>query len=72
MAHKNQSGQALVEYVLLLSIIVSMTTIMIAGVRSGRDKMWKQILCEVSAACPGCKATESARNAIQGSGACKN
>ena len=72
MNRKNHSGQALIEYVLLLSIIISMTCIMIAGVRSSRDKMWKQVLCEVSAACPDCKATESAKSAIKGSGACKH
>ena len=68
-----ESGQAIVEYILLLSIILSITGIMIAGVRSSRDRMWKRVLCEVSAACPDCRATQSARQAFPGSGiSCKN
>jgi hypothetical protein len=73
IGHLNQSGQAIVEYILLLSMIISMTGIMIAGVRSNRDKMWKRILCEVSAACPDCKSTQGAKSALPNSGfSCKN
>ena len=67
------AGQAILEYVLLLSIILSMTTLMMAGVSSSRDKMWKKFLCEVSAACPDCRSTPSAKSAFPKSGvSCKN
>ena len=59
-----ESGQALVEYVLLLVILLSMGGIIIVGIQSARDNMWKRLLCEVSAACPDCKSTESAKNAL--------
>ena len=69
----NQSGQAIIEYVLLLSIILSAAGIMIGGARAGRDKMWKQLVCEVSAACPDCKSTETAKAALPQSGTkCKH
>ena len=69
----NNAGQAIIEYVLLLSMIISMTSLMIAGVRSNRDKMWKRILCEVSAACPDCQSTPSAKAALPQSGfSCKH
>ena len=69
----SKAGQAIVEYVLLLSIIISITGLMIAGVRSNRDKMWKRILCEVSAACPDCRSPDSAKAALPTSGvSCKN
>jgi hypothetical protein len=68
-----EAGQAIVEYVLLLSIILGMTGVMITGVRKNRDKMWKRILCEVSAACPDCKSTASAKAALPNAGvSCKN
>ena len=69
----HNAGQAIIEYVLLLSMIISMTSLMIAGVRSNRDKMWKRILCEVSAACPDCQSTQTAKAALPKSGfSCKH
>jgi hypothetical protein len=68
-----EQGQALVEYILLLSIILGMAGILMATVRSNRDKMWKRMICEVSAACPDCRATQSARAALPNAGVqCKN
>ena len=68
-----EQGQAIVEYILLLSIILGMGGILIGTVRSNRDKMWKRMICEVSAACPDCRATQSARAALPNAGVqCKN
>jgi hypothetical protein len=68
-----EQGQAIIEYVLLLSIILSMAGLLVASVRSNRDKMWKRIICDVSAACPDCRSTESAKQALPGAGVqCKN
>jgi|GEM_PF-3193300 len=66
-------GQAIIEYVLLLSIILSMAGILIGGVRSSRDKLWKKMICEVSAACPDCHSPDSAQSALPHAGVkCKN
>jgi len=73
LALHHNSGQAILEYVLLLSIIIGMGTILVGGVQRTRDNMWKRILCEVSAACPGRKSTESAKKALpKASFKCKN
>jgi hypothetical protein len=68
-----EQGQAILEYVLLLSIILTMAGLLMASVRSNRDKLWKRMLCEVSAACPDCRATDSAKAALPNAGVrCKN
>jgi hypothetical protein len=67
-----QSGQAIIEYILLLSIIITVSGLILGSVRSSRDKLWKMMICQVSAACPTCKATDSARTALPNTGgACK-
>jgi hypothetical protein len=67
------SGQAIIEYVLLMSIIVGMSGAIMFAVRKNRDKMWKIMICDVSAACPSCKSTDSAKNFFKSSGvSCKN
>lgn len=71
--HSKQSGQAIIEYIILLTIILSMTGLFVASVRSSRDSMWKQMICDVSAACPDCKSTDSAKSALPNSKTkCKN
>ncbi len=67
----SRSGQALIEYILLLSIILSITGLIVAGVKTTRDKMWKQMICDISAACETCRSTESAQRALPRSGDCK-
>jgi hypothetical protein len=56
-----QSGQAIIEYVLLLSMILALAGALIASVKVSRDKLWKKIICDVSAPCADCKATDSAK-----------
>ena len=68
-----QSGQAVLEYILLLSVILSISGLLVGSVRNTRDKMWKRMLCEVSAACPDCRSTDSAKAAFPKTGGnCKN
>jgi hypothetical protein len=68
-----QSGQAIIEYILLFAIILSMAGLIVGGLSKTRDKMWKGMLCEVSAACPTCRSTDSAKTIFPSSGArCKN
>jgi hypothetical protein len=63
-----QNGQALVEYILLVAIIISISGIIISAVSSGRDKFWKAMVCDVSAGCAGCKSTDSAKAFLPKSG----
>ena len=41
----NQSGQAIIEYVIVLTIILGISGLIVGAVRSNRDKMWKRMLC---------------------------
>ncbi|MBS1959753.1 MAG: hypothetical protein JST80_09800 [Bdellovibrionales bacterium] len=69
----SESGQAIIEYVILLTIILTITGLFVAAVRSSRDKMWKQMICDISAACPDCHSPQSAQDALPKSGVkCKN
>jgi len=68
-----RSGQAILEYILLLAIIMGISGVMVSSVSSTRDKMWKKVLCEVSAACPDCKSTQSAKSSFPKAGVnCRN
>lgn len=58
--YSSRQGQAIIEYVLLLAIILSISGLLYSGVAQTRDKMWKRIICNVSAPCPGCTAPERA------------
>jgi hypothetical protein len=66
------SGQAIIEYVLLLAIILSFAGALKYAVTQNRDKFWKTMVCEVSAPCAGCTAPASAQSFLPNSGAkCK-
>jgi hypothetical protein len=66
----NESGQAVIEYVMLLSIILSMAGLLSYGVTKTRDGLWKMIICQVSAPCPACAATQSAKSLLPNGGNC--
>jgi hypothetical protein len=65
---KKNSGQAILEYILLLIIMLSLGSILIGGIQKSRDKLWKQMLCDVSRACPKCAIPETVKNALPRSG----
>jgi hypothetical protein len=65
---KWSSGQAILEYILLISIILSLGTILIGGIQKSRDKLWKQILCDVSRACPKCAIPEKVKTSFPKAG----
>jgi Flp pilus assembly pilin Flp len=61
---RNQSGQAVVEYIILLSMAVAIALAMAAGFNGISKKLWQLIACEVSAPCPGCQVDEAVKNAL--------
>jgi Flp pilus assembly pilin Flp len=67
---RDQSGQAVVEYVVLLTIILGMAATLQYGVQKTRDKLWKFVICKVSAPCPSCGATDSAKAVLPKGGSC--
>ena len=67
----NQSGQAVVEYVILLAIVVSVSGVIHFGVGRTRDKLWKRMICDISAPCPGCISPKSAKDTLPRGGNCE-
>jgi len=51
---QDDSGQATVEYVLMLGMAVSVISIFTVGVRKTTFKLWSTFIREIAAACPGC------------------
>lgn len=55
----DESGQALLEYVLGLSTAVAIVSVIGIGFRRSIMAVWQMISKEVTAACPGCPADPS-------------
>ena len=53
---REDDGQAIVEYVLALSIVMFLVTIMATGLRNSLLKLWVSYSKQIAAPCPGCKA----------------
>jgi hypothetical protein len=66
----DQSGQAILEYVVVLLIILSIGFTLQNGIRGSRDKLWKRIICHVTAPCIGCEAPDSAKTVLPKGGDC--
>ena len=50
----NQSGQAVIEYVLMLLMALSIVSIIGIGFRKSLYRIWQSFAQDISAACPGC------------------
>ena len=66
----NQSGQALIEYILMLTVALGLVTSMTFTFRRVAQTLWQQMTCEVSAACPACPPAETVANRLV-PGACR-
>ena len=71
---KRKSGQAVIEYMLMILIALSIAGALGFGFRKLFFKIWLPMACEVTAPCPHCAAPSELKavaNKIS-SGACKN
>ena len=66
----SKKGQAIIEYIVMLSVAISVVLIINAGFRKIRNYLWHDITCQVTAACPGCPAQQNVKKALD-TGACK-
>jgi hypothetical protein len=48
-------GQALIEYILILALVVTVVAVMGRGFRAIQNRVWMEITCLVAAPCPGCQ-----------------
>jgi Flp pilus assembly pilin Flp len=63
-ARKNQSGQAVVEYMIMLVMVLTLMVAVSFAFRRAVRSFWQIITCEVSAACPNCPSDPNVRNKI--------
>jgi Flp pilus assembly pilin Flp len=59
--HPGRSGQAMVEYLLMLVVAISLVAVMASSFRKTLTNLWGYYIRQVSAACPGCQANPSYR-----------
>ncbi len=55
-ALSNERGQAVIEYILMLTVAVSIVGIIGFGFRKSLFKLWGSFTQDIVAACPGCPA----------------
>ena len=58
---RDEEGQAVVEYVLMLITAISVVALMGAGLRRSLFTVWEFFAKQISAACPGCPPDPSVR-----------
>lgn len=57
----NDEGQAVIEYVLMVSVTVAATGALAFGLRKTLFAIWQTFAKDITAACPGCPADPSIR-----------
>jgi hypothetical protein len=60
-AKTGESGQAVLEYVLMLSMAVGVVVLIAVGFRRSIFHVWKGFTRDVAAACPACPANDEAK-----------
>ena len=57
----NQSGQAIVEYILTVLIAISVVTVISAGFKGTVIRLWQGMAREIAAPCPSCVKDQTIR-----------
>jgi hypothetical protein len=52
---RSESGQAIVEYILILALALSLVSVIAIGLRKSMFSLWKFMATDITAPCPGCK-----------------
>ena len=60
----NEKGQAVLEYILMLALILSLFTALALTFNRWVKYLWQVMTCEISAACPACPPDPDIRNRI--------
>lgn len=58
------SGQAIIEYLLILLFVVTLIGGMAAGFRGVIVGYWQEMSCDIAAPCPHCDPPDSVKNKI--------
>jgi Flp pilus assembly pilin Flp len=51
---KGEEGQAVIEYILMLVVTITIVSIIGIGFRKTLFRLWGKLTQEIAAACPGC------------------
>ncbi len=61
---RSEAGQAILEYILILGIAVSLAVTLHSAVRKNVNRFWLELSCEIAAPCPTCRdSTQSLKAA---------
>jgi len=63
-SRRNESGQGILEYILMLAVAVSVFGVLANGFKNIVLGTWQKMACEVAAPCPGCRPPESVDNKL--------
>ena len=58
---RSESGQVLVEYILLIFLVLMMTYALGSGLRTMTLKIWGAYTNQITAICPGCEPKTPAK-----------
>lgn len=58
---QQQSGQAVVEYILMLLVAMGLMAVISRGMKKTLQVFWKGLSSEIAAPCPGCPPREESR-----------
>jgi hypothetical protein len=61
MRKSDDSGQAILEYVLMLSMAVGVVVIIAVGFRRSIFHLWQGFTRDIASACPGCPPNDNAK-----------
>ena len=67
----DESGQAVVEYILMLLVAIGVVAVMANGFKRIILGLWQEMACDIAAPCPDCAPPGSVKNRLS-SGSCKN
>lgn len=67
---KNEEGQAVIEFIVVLLMAISVVGLMAAQFQRPMRTLWQTFGCEIAAACPSCPPPGDVANKLQ-PGACR-
>lgn len=61
LLREEDDGQAVLEYLLMLAVTVSVLGVLASGMRRVLVELWEKMARQIAAPCPGCTPPESVR-----------
>lgn len=58
----SQAGQAVIEYILMIVVALSILSVLAFGFRKVLFRVWMQMACSITAPCPHCSPPQELKN----------